>query len=284
MSLKRLALILCAAALVLPLGSCGLTNREKDGNMEFAYDKETDTYTLAYYTDTSLVKELIVPDTFKGKKVTAIGQLAIASCDALEKVVIGKNIERIDKWGVVDCRYLKRIEVHGENEYFCSLDGVLYSKDMTKLVTYPNAHTAAYAKDGKLLQAAQYAVAPGTKVIGHCAFYKCYGLGGVVLPDSVEVIEDRAFHKCDALADIAFPEGLRVIGKDAFLGCEGFAHVALPSTITKIGDYAFYNAKNVKTVRVKAAQENVELGNKWYPTSAGRDVAVEIIWDQEGAR
>ena len=273
---KLFAILLAASLAALSFASCG---REKSGGMEFIYEAGTDSYTLIYYTDTAAARELTVPDTFKDKKVTAIGQLAIGSCDALEKIVIGKNIESIDKWGIVDCRYLKAIEVDEENAYFTSLDGVLYSKDMTRLITYPNAHTAEYAKDGKLLKSASYAVAPGAKVIGHCAFYKCYGLGSVVLPDSVEVIEDRAFHKCDALGDIAFPEGLRVIGKDAFLGCQGFEHVTLPSTIRQIGDYAFYNAMNVKTLHVNAAEEDVVLGNKWYPTSAGRQIsALEITW------
>jgi hypothetical protein len=275
---KRFCVIFVACLLLLAscLSSCG---REKSGNMEFLYQAGTDSYTLIYYNDTANARELAVPDTFKGKPVTAIGQLAVGSCDTLEKIAIGKNMQSIDKWGIVDCRYLKAIEVDGGNEYFCSLDGVLYSKDMTKLVTYPNAHTARYAKDGKLLKAANYAVAPGTKVIGHCAFYKCYGLEKVALPEGVEEIEDRAFHKCEAMTGINLPEGLRSIGKDAFLGCKGLKEVTLPSTIRALGDYAFYNADNIKTLRIKAARANVELGNKWYPTSAGRDIPVEIIWE-----
>ena len=275
--MKRVLPILVATSLLLlTFASCG---REKSGNLEFIYENDTDSYTLIYYTDTAGVSELVIPDTFKEKPVTAIGQLAIGSCDTLEKITIGKNIESIDKWGIVDCRYLKAIEVAEENEYFCSLDGVLYSKDMTKLITYPNAHTAEYAKDGKLLKAASYAVAPGVKVIGHCAFYKCYGLESVTLPDSVEEIEDRAFHKCEAMTEINFPEGLRSIGKDAFLACKGLEEVTLPSTIRVLGDYVFYNADNIKTVRIKTAEANVEQGTKWYPTSAGRDISVEIIWD-----
>jgi len=276
---KRILLALLALCLLL-LSSCGLLQRrERGGNMEFIYQAETDTYTLAYYTDTTQVTQLTVPDTFKDKKVTAIGRLAISSCESLVKVVIGENIAEIDRWGIVDCRYLKAIEVAPGNPSFCSVDGVLYSKDMKKLVTYPNAHTAEYADSGTLLKKASYTVLPGTKIIGHCAFYKCYGLEKVLLPDSVEVIEERAFHKCDALADIDFPEGLVSIGKDAFLGCTGFQAVTLPSTLREIGEYAFYNAMNVKSIHIKANQTDVALGNKWFPTSAGRSIPdVAITW------
>jgi len=275
---KRNAFILLLLTLMLlAFASCG---REKHGNFEFLYQEETDSYTLIYYTDSAAVSELVIPDTFKDKPVIAIGQLAIGSCDTLEKIVIGKNIQEIDKWGIVDCRYLKVIEVDEENEHFTSLDGVLYSKDMTKIITYPNAHTAEYAQDGKLLKPASYTVAPGTNIIGHCAFYKCYGLEKVILPDSVEEIEDRAFHKCEGMTEINFPEGLHTIGKDAFLACRGLEEVTLPSTIRVLGEYVFYNADNIKTLRILTSQENVTLGNKWYPTSAGRDISVEIIWGE----
>ena len=274
--MKRLFAILLAASLVLFLSaSCG---REKSGNMEFVYDAGTDSYTLIYYADSAAVSVLAIPDTFNEKAVTAIGQLAIGSCDTLEKIIIGKNIQSIDKWGIVDCRYLREIEVDAANEHFCSLDGVLYSKDRTKLVAYPNANTAAYAKDGKLLKTASYTVAPGTKIIGHCAFYKCYALEKAVLPDSVQEIEDRAFHKCESMTDINFPEGLRSIGKDAFLGCKGLEEVTLPSTIRVLGDYVFYNADNIRTLRIKAPEDQMTLGFKWWPTSAGRETYVEVIW------
>jgi len=271
-----LSFILC----LLILSSCAsLQRRERGGNMEFIYQAQTDTYTLAYYTDTTLMTELVIPDTFKDKKVTAIGRLAISSCENLLKVIIGENITEIDRWGIVDCRYLRAIEVAPGNPRFKSVDGVLYSKDGARLITYPNAHTAEYSDSGALLSKASYTVLPGTKIIGHCAFYKCYGLEEVILPDSIEIIEERAFHKCDSLADIAFPEGLVSIGKDAFLGCTGFADVTLPSTVREIGEYAFYNAMNVKRIHIKARQADVALGDKWFPTSAGRSIAdVKITW------
>jgi len=159
------------------------------------------------------------------------------------------------------------------------VDGALYSRDGARLITYPNAHSAQYADDGKLLQKASYTVEPGTKIISHCAFYKCYGLEQVLLPDTVEVIEERAFHKCDSMGSVNFPEGLTSIGKDAFLGCQALTEITLPSTIREIGEYAFYNAQNIQAVRIKAREADVALGNKWYPTSAGRDIAsLEIVW------
>ena len=279
-AIKVTAILLAALTVLLAFSSCTREKGrdEEHKNMEFVLDKETDTYTLAYYTDTTKVKTLVIPETFNGKKVTALGRLAVASCDTLERVVIGKNLESIDPWGIVDCRYLRAIEVDPENARFQSLDGVLYSKDGTRLITYPNAHTAVYSEGGSLQKKATYTVAPGTKVIGHAAFYKCYALEKVLLPGGLEVIEARAFHKCDAMPAIDFPEGLVSIGMDAFLGCESLTELTLPSTLREIGDTAFFNALNIKAIRIKAAQEDVTLGNKWWPSSAGRQLAVEITW------
>jgi len=260
-------------------------NREKENNIEYILNKETDTYRVVSYTDTTSGKVLTIPDTFNGKKVTAIGEPAlpaIHSADTLEKIVLGKNIEIIEDWGIGDCRYLKRIEVSEENENFCDLDGVLYSKDKTKLITYPNAHSAVYSKSGKLEKQGAYAVPEGCKIIGHSAFYKCYGLGAVTLPSTLEVIEEFAFHKCEALTKINFPEGLTTIQKDAFLGCTGLTEITLPSTIRELGQTAFFNALNIKEVRIKTAEKNVKQGERWFPTSAGRSVDFKLTWDYKG--
>jgi len=282
--MKKVIAALLAACMALALCACGRSafgRREKSGNMEFTLDRDSDTYTLVFYTDTSRGKELVIPDEFNGKRVTAIGRLAVSSADTLERIVLGPNIESIDKWGIVGCRYLKSIEVDGRNERFRSAGGVLYSKDGTVLVSYPNAHSAVYSDSGALLSKAEYSVEPGTKIIGHCAFYRCYGLEKVILPEGVETIEDRAFHKCEALREINFPAGLRAIGMDAFLGCEALTELALPASIREIGDYAFYNAMNIERITIAAAEKDVTLGERWFPTSAGRDIRAEIIWKED---
>lgn len=273
-SIKRLLIIPLFLLMMFTFTSC----RESENNIEYEYNEATDSYTLVYYTDTTTVKELVIPDEFNGKPVTAIGRLAISSADTLEVIQIGENITEIDDWGITGCTHLKAIEVAEDNENYCSIDGVLFSEDMKTLITYPNANTAEYSADGSLQEKATYSVPNGVKVISKCAFYKCYALEEVILPDSIKIIDERAFHKCENMKKINFPEGLTTIGFDAFIGCLGLEEVILPSTIEEIGDFAFYNASNIKYMEIKAKKENVTLGKTWEPSSTGRAIDLDIIW------
>lgn len=273
-TLKRLAIIPLFLLVLFTFTAC----RESENNIEYEYNEETDSYTLVYYTDTTTVKELVIPDEFNGKPVTAIGRLAISSADTLEVIRIGKNITQIDDWGITGCTHLKSIEVAEENESYCSVDGVLFSEDMKSLITYPNANTAEYSAEGSLEKKAVYTVPDSVEVISKCAFYKCYALEEVILPDGIKIIDERAFHKCENMKKINFPEGITTIGFDAFIGCLGLEVVILPSTTREIGDFAFYNASNIKYMEIKAKKEDVTLGKTWEPSSTGRAIDLDIIW------
>ena len=273
---KRFVSLLACLALIVTLASCA---RIKDGNVEYSLDAQTDTYKLAYYTDTAAATELTIPDEFEGKKVTAIGELAINNADSLQVIKIGKNVTDIDKWAITNCRQLREIQVAPENEFYCSVDGVLFSKDKTTLLTYPNAKSAEYARDGKLLQKGSYIVPDGVVVLGHASFYKCYALESVTLPASVVTIEDRAFQKANNLETVSVQEGLRSIGVDAFHGCEALQELTLPASMEQIGSYVFFNAFNLKKLTIKAPQSKLTLGESWFPSTAGRDIKAEITMD-----
>lgn len=272
--MKKIMVFPLCVFIALSLTSC----REKENNIEYEYNEETDSYAVVYYTDTTSEKELSIPDEFNSKPVTSIDELAISSADTLEIINIGKNITNIDDWGITGCLHLKEINVSPDNNRYCSVDGVLFTKDKKTLVSYPNANTAEYSESGSLEKKAVYTVPSGTEVISKCSFYKCYGLEEVILPDSVKTIDDRAFHKCENMKSINFPEGLTKIGFDAFIGCTGLETVVLPASIEEIGDFAFYNASNIERMEIKAKKENVKLGKKWEPSSTGRAIELDIIW------
>ena len=56
----------------------------------------------------------------------------------LKKIILGTGLETI-KGNFDMCRNLKEIEVREENMFFSAKEGVLFSKDMTELVQYPQA-------------------------------------------------------------------------------------------------------------------------------------------------
>ena len=52
-------------------------------------------------------------------------------------VIIDKEITTINSGLFSDCEELTSFEVDEENENYCSIDGVLFNKDITKLISYP---------------------------------------------------------------------------------------------------------------------------------------------------
>lgn len=75
--------------------------------------------------------EFIVPDNVK-----TIESTAFYGCYGLTDIKIGKNIKLLNVF--LSTNNLKTIEVDPNNSYFTSVDGVLYSKNLIRLVQVPS--------------------------------------------------------------------------------------------------------------------------------------------------
>ena len=99
----------------------------------------------------------------------------------------------------------KKITVAEDNPYYTDIDGVLFSKDLKRLICYP------CGKSGKT-----YEVPDTVEIIDEHAFADNTHLRKVVLPSSLKRIEFHAFFQCEKLAIINFPENLEYIGEGCF--------------------------------------------------------------------
>lgn len=85
---------------------------------------------------------------------------------------------------------LEYIEADPDNPFFASVDGVLFSKDLKTLISYPigNSRTS-------------YAIPSGVTKIEDGTFYDIYQIPShpirdIIIPDSVENIEQDAISAC----------------------------------------------------------------------------------------
>lgn len=99
----------------------------------------------------------------------------------------------------------KKISVAKDNPYYTDVDGVLFTKDLKRLICYP------CGKSGKT-----YVVPDTVEIIDEYAFADNTNLRKVVLPDSLKRIEFHAFFQCEKLAIINLPESLEYIGEGCF--------------------------------------------------------------------
>ena len=260
-----MALCLCVCFLFTGCGS--ISSLLSGENEEIKYEIENGEATVVSVPNKSTVTQISIPDEIDGVPVTEIADFAATNLEYVTVFHIGKNVKEIGNWALENNQHISQYTVDEANEYFCSVDGVIYTKDMKTLVFFPPA------KEG------EYKVLDGVETIRTKAFYKCGKVTEVTLPEAVKSIEEKAFFRCEAMAAVNLPEALTFIGKDAFSYCYGLTEINIPASVTQIDEYAFYNCTNLLTVNVNNAESNLTLGEKWYPTNNGLDIAeLKINW------
>ncbi len=86
--------------------------------------------------------------------------------------------------------------------------------------------------------------------IGNSAFYQCYGLTSVTIPNSVTSIGNSAFYRCYGLTSVTIPNSVTSIGNYAFFGCSGLTSVTIPNSVTSIGSSAFQSCSGLTSVTI----------------------------------
>ena len=82
------------------------------------------------------------------------------------------------------------------------------------------------------------------------AFSGCSGLTSVDIGDSVTSIGDCAFRDCSALTNVTIPNSVITIGWDAFSYCSGLTNVDIGNSVTTIGDWAFAGCCSLTSVTI----------------------------------
>ena len=90
------------------------------------------------------------------------------------------------------------------------------------------------------------------KKIGNYAFYKCYRLTSINIPDSVTSIGDYAFCYCYSLTSINIPDSVTSIGGSAFSDCSRLTSIDIPDSVTYIWSSAFCYCSRLTSVYCRA--------------------------------
>ncbi len=77
------------------------------------------------------------------RNLESIGEKAFFS-SGISDVFVPASVKAIGSGAFNNAYNLKDVNVSADNNYFCSLDGVLFSKNMNELLCYPASHGAVY--------------------------------------------------------------------------------------------------------------------------------------------
>ena len=206
--------------------------------------------------------------------ITSIGSSAFNGCTGLTSIVIPGSVTSIETDVFDGCIGLKKIIVSESNTVYNSVEGVLFSKDCTELIAYPNAKSNIYTLPNSVTS------------IGEAAFYGCTGLTSIVIPNGVTSIGDYAFSGSTKLKEfivsennpvyssvegvlfskgctklIAYPNAksniyilpnsVTFIGDAAFLRCTELTSITIPSYVTFIGEAAFSGCTGITEIHCK---------------------------------
>ncbi|MBR4726285.1 MAG: leucine-rich repeat protein, partial [Clostridia bacterium] len=189
---------------------------------------------VSYIPEEDEGTEIYLPAKVNGIPVVSIDAEAFKGTD-ITLISLPEGLLDVDEHAFDGAEALSILRISSANSAFAVKDGVLYSKDMTKLVRYPEGKSTV----------------------------------DFAIPASVATIREGALRGARRMRTVTIPDGITAIPREAFSGCESLAAVTLPDSVAELGEGAFYRCWSLTAF---TAYGLMEIGENAIP--AGSDVIV----------
>lgn len=205
------------------------------------------------------LSEIVIPETFNGKPVTAILENAFKGCKDLKKITIPSTINSVADGAFAECGNLEFTEFSGalyvgnENNPHLILVKAKNPNIMSCTVNENTIAICDYAfEDCKKLENIKLS---NVKNIGSYAFKNCVALSSdIKIPEGSTHIGPETFYGCSNIKKVSIPKSVSNIGMSAFSGCSALESVTFAegSLMSGFGNAVFYNCKNLKSITIPA--------------------------------
>lgn len=178
--------------------------------------------------------------------LASIGASCFFYCESLRELRLPASLTEIGAGCFRYCTSLQSIDVDAGNSVFSSVDGILFDKGFTKLLTFPAAKKPA-----------SYTVPASVQTIGEYAFqHAC--VKSLNFPAGLREIEPYAFEDYGMekigpsawspaeLDPLVLPSGMTSVSAYAFASA-GISEIVLPAGIQRIESYAFFRS-NIRKI------------------------------------
>ena len=205
--------------------------------------------------------------------VTSIDDKTFDAFNTMTAINLPKSMKLIEGGYVFfNCKALENITISEDNEYMKAVDGILYSKDGTKLIRCPTKKTSV-------------TILSSVRTICSYAFAGC-GLTEINIPDGVTEISEKAFKLCKNITKVTIPQSVISIGSEAFFICDKVTDVYCYADPEKLEwtdeDNDDFMDDAATVCHVSAASLNTYKA-KWNTGDDDNDVNVTFVGDLETA-
>ena len=255
------------------------------------------TYELVRFSNTGSITDLTIDyvvDLKTGEKdlskpITSIHEYAFNGDETLHNITFGKDVKYIDSKAIYSCWYVRNVWIDDENPYYCDIDGVVYNKDVTEAVFYPNYHDLqlmienGYAteevdkngnrkfiskvtdENGKLVDEKGNNLVEriwGTNKLYDEQFYQTYNrtCRTYVIPSTVTKINELAFAYSN-IVDLYIPEGVTKMDNMAVFKNTVLTNIFTYTTDTPMTDTTYKAIDSMKTIYSSLPQSLEYIGS-----------------------
>jgi len=252
-----LAISLLIVTITVLLTSCGAGSNTKDFEMTIINGDEIE---ITKYTGDQ--KNVTIPAEVDEKAVTSIGKNAFWGCEEITSITIPEGVTSIGTSAFFSCTKLKEItlpaavtsigesvfskcvsleniNVTAPNMAYYSIDGILFDRHITEIISYPAKKSGEYVIPDSV-----------TNIHKNC-FSGCTLLTKITIPGTVIEVGTNAFKGCSSLVEMIIPEGVTSIRAGAFWECSGIEIIKIPQSVSYIGEDIFYGCAKLNSIYVK---------------------------------
>lgn len=165
----------------------------------------------------------------------------------IHTIILPDKLESFSDFICHKCEALTNLQISKDNPNFISVDGIIFSKNLTTLYCYP---------PGKIENT--YIIPSTVKTIADNAFANSKHLETIEIPNSVTTIGHGAFSYSN-LRNITIPDSVTYIGESALSLCENLTSIRLPKYITSIS--SFLCAWNNKLTTIVIPEGVIKIGD-----------------------
>lgn len=191
----------------------------------------------AFQSCTSLKEVLISGDIMKAQDD------AFEDCTAIDAVYYSKDVTTLDKNLFVNLDIVN-VYIDDENELYCSVDGIVYNKDITSIIWYPNGRSDEV----------------------------------YTIQDTIEVIDDYAFSGAN-FTKLIIPQSVTRINYCAFKNCKNLQRIMIRSTIVEIASYIFTGCNDLI---IYTDCKEIQAGwNDLWRYNLQTESYIGVVWNHE---